>query len=180
MPALLLACAGPTSMGLHVAGTEIHDANEKDVRLLGVNRSGSEYACAQGFGIFDGPVDDASIAAIKTVYEMTDLKSKLARWHRDVDHAFYGWNDAWLDPQFRAWDISESLAYIRVPIAILQGADDHYGTSRQIEIAQEECYCPVDVTIIAGAAHSPHREAADVTLATLSCFINDVMQIDAS
>ncbi len=53
-------------MGLHVVGTEIHDANQKVVRLLGVNRSGSEYACAQGFGIFDGPVDDASIAAIKT------------------------------------------------------------------------------------------------------------------
>lgn len=122
----------------------------------------------------------ASIVAIKTTYETTDLKSKLARWHADVDHAFYGWNDAWLDPQFRDWDISESLAYIRVPVAIIQGADDHYGTLRQIEIAQEECYCPVDVTIIPDAAHSPHREAAEITLATLSDFINHVMRIDAS
>ena len=73
-------------------------------------------------------------------------KAKLARWHKDVDNAFYGWNDAWLDPKFRNWDISEYLAYIRVPVAILQGADDQYGTMRQIEIAQEECYCPVDVT----------------------------------
>ena len=66
----------------------------------------------------------------------TDLKAKLARWHKDVDNAFYGWNGAWLDPKFRAWDISEYLAYIRVPVAILQGADDQYGTIRQIEIAQ--------------------------------------------
>ena len=64
---------------------------------------------------------------------------------RDVDNAFYGWNDAWLDPEFRDWDISDFLAYIRVPVAILQGADDQYGTIRQIEIAREECYCPVDV-----------------------------------
>ena len=63
-------------------------------------------------------------------------KAKLARWHRDVDNAFYGWNGAWLDPKFRSWDISEYLAYIRVPVAILQGADDQYGTIRQIEIAQ--------------------------------------------
>jgi aryl-phospho-beta-D-glucosidase BglC (GH1 family) len=58
--------AGPKTMGLHVAGNEIHDGNDNLVRLLGVNRSGSEYACAQGVGIFDGSVDDASIAAIKT------------------------------------------------------------------------------------------------------------------
>ena len=65
----------------------------------------------------------ASIAEIRTAYETTELKAKLARWHKHVDNAFYGWNDAWLDPTFRAWDISEVLAYIRVPVAILQGAD---------------------------------------------------------
>src|SRR3981189_2964796 len=105
-----------------------------------------------------------SIAGIRTVYETTDLRSKLARWHKDVDNAFYGWNDAWLNPKFRDWDISEYLAYIRVPIAIVQGGDDHYGTIRQIEIAREECYCPVDVSIIPGAGHSPHREAPEETL----------------
>ena len=76
------------------------------------------------------------------------MKAKLARWHRDVDNAFYGWNGAWLDPKFRDWDISSSLAYIRVPFQIVQGADDQYGTLRQIEIAEQECYCPVEVSII--------------------------------
>ena len=85
----------------------------------------------------------------REAYETTDLKAKLARWHNDVDNAFYGWNGAWLDPKFRAWDISDYLAYIRVPVAILQGADDQYGTIRQVEIAREECYCPVEVTILA-------------------------------
>jgi len=120
----------------------------------------------------------ASIAAIKTAYETSELKAKLARWHSDVDNAFYGWNDAWLDPKFRSWDISEYLAYIRVPVAILQGADDEYGTIRQIEIARQECYCPVDVTEIPGAGHQPHREAPGATLDAISEFANAVLRDD--
>jgi pimeloyl-ACP methyl ester carboxylesterase len=116
-----------------------------------------------------------SIAEAKAAYQQGALRTKLARWHGDVDNAFYGWNDAWLDPKFRDWDISEYLAYIRVPIAILQGADDQYGTLRQIEIAQRECYCPVDATILPGAAHSPHREAPEATLATIADFINCIL-----
>jgi pimeloyl-ACP methyl ester carboxylesterase len=118
-----------------------------------------------------------SIAGIRKTYETTDLKTKLARWHGDVDNAFYGWNDAWLDPGFRSWDISEYLAYIRVPVAILQGADDQYGTIRQIEIAREECYCPVEVTILPGAGHSPHREAPQATLDAMSEFAHRILYV---
>src|SRR6201993_76011 len=57
----------------------------------------------------------ASIAEIKTTYETTDLRAKLARWHKDVDNAFYGWNGAWLDPKFPDWDISGIFAFFRGP-----------------------------------------------------------------
>jgi len=120
-------------------------------------------------------VSVASIAEIKTAYETTELRAKLRRWHRDVDNAFYGWNGAWLDPKFRDWDICEYLAYIRVPVAILQGVDDKYGTIRQVEIAREECYCPVDVTIIPGAGHSPHREAPEATLHAITEFAGRIL-----
>ena len=112
----------------------------------------------------------AAIAETRTAYETAGLRAKLARWHDDVDNAFYGWNDAWLDPGFRDWDISEFLAYIRVPVAILQGADDQYGTMRQIEIAREECYCPVEVTMIPGAGHSPHRDVPEPALDAIAAF----------
>lgn len=117
----------------------------------------------------------AAIAETRKAYETAGLRAKLERWHRDVDNAFHGWNAAWLDPKFRDWDISEYLAYIRVPVAILQGADDQYGTIRQIEIAQEECYCPVDVTIIPGAGHSPHREAPEATLNAIAEFAERIL-----
>ena len=123
-------------------------------------------------------VSVASIAEIKTAYETTDLRAKLARWHDDVDNAFYGWNGAWLDPKFRAWDISDYLAYIRVPVAIIQGADDQYGTIRQVSLAQEECYCPVEVTLLSAAGHSPHREATGATLDAISEFANAVLRND--
>ncbi len=117
-----------------------------------------------------------SIAQIKTEYEGGELREKLARWHRNVDTAFYGWNGAWLDPAFRQWDISEYLAYIRVPIQIVQGAKDHYGTIRQIEIAEEECYCPVDVAILPEAEHSPHRESPEATLEAIAGFANRILK----
>ena len=121
-----------------------------------------------------------SIAEIKIAYETTNLRDKLARWHKDVDNAFYGWNGAWLDPKFRAWDISDYLAYIRVPVALIQGELDQYGTIRQVEIAQEECYCPVEVTLIKGAGHSPHRDAAGQIVNAISEFASAVLQADGS
>ena len=117
----------------------------------------------------------AEIARAKQMYETTDLRQKLARWHADVDNAFRGWNEAWLDPDFRKWDVTESLAYIRVPVLIVQGADDQYGTTRQIAAAERECYCPVEVALLPGVRHSPHREAPDVLLRTVSDFANRLL-----
>jgi pimeloyl-ACP methyl ester carboxylesterase len=123
--------------------------------------------------------EDSGIAAIveaKKTYETGDLRTRLARWHSDVDNAFKGWNGAWLDPDFRKWDITEFLAYIRVPLQIVQGEDDQYGTVKQIAIAEQECYCPVEVALLKGAKHSPQREAPEATLKAISDFVARVLQ----
>lgn len=118
----------------------------------------------------------AEIARARDAYVTTDLRQKLARWHADVDNAFRGWNDVWLDPDFRKWDITEPLAYIRVPILIVQGEDDQYGTQRQIEVARRECYCPVEVALYPGVRHSPHREAPALLLASVSEFAGRLLR----
>lgn len=120
----------------------------------------------------------AAIAEAKRAYETTDLRARLAKWHADPDNAFRGWNGAWLDPDFRKWDITEQLAYIRVPILIVQGEDDQYGTVAQIEMAQRECYCPVEVALIKGAKHTPQREASEVTLKTIGDFVAHVLEVE--
>ncbi|TKW75223.1 MAG: alpha/beta hydrolase [Bradyrhizobium icense] len=146
----------------------IYSGSRQDHRIKGV------VMMAPHFIVED--ISVKSIAEIRTAYETTELKSKLSRWHKDVDNAFYGWNGAWLDPKFRDWDISEYLAYIRVPVAIVQGERDQYGTLRQVEIAKEACYCPVDVTVIPNAGHSPQREAPEATLDAIREFASAVLR----
>jgi pimeloyl-ACP methyl ester carboxylesterase len=118
----------------------------------------------------------ASIVEARKAYETTDLQQRLSRWHADVGNAFKRWNGAWLDPGFRQWDITEYLAYIRVPMLIVQGEDDQYGTVKQIEIAQQECYSPVEVALLPRAKHSPQREAPEATLQAIAGFVDRVLQ----
>ncbi len=118
----------------------------------------------------------AAIARAREAYETADLRQKLSRWHADVDNAFRGWNDAWLDPKFRDWDITDVLPYIRVPILVVQGEHDQYGTVGQIEVVQRECYCPVEAAVLPGVRHVPHREAPDVLLKTASDFATRLLR----
>jgi pimeloyl-ACP methyl ester carboxylesterase len=124
-------------------------------------------------------VEDAtivSIAEMRRAYDSTDLRARLARYHADVDATVHGWSDVWLKGDFRKWDLTEFLAYIRVPVLIVQGEGDQYGTVRQIEIAQEECYCPVEVALLPGAKHVPQREAPEATMKAVSEFVARVLQ----
>lgn len=115
------------------------------------------------------------IARAKDAYDSGDLRARLARWHDAPDNAFRGWNGVWLDPDFRAWDITGVLAYIRAPLLVVQGADDQYGTARQVEVVAQECYCPVETRILPGVRHSPHREAPDVLVREIAEFAKRVL-----
>jgi pimeloyl-ACP methyl ester carboxylesterase len=94
-----------------------------------------------------------------------------------VDNAFFGWNGAWLDPDFKSWDVSDCLGYIRVPLQIIQGEEDQYGTRRQIEIAEEECYCPVEVCWIPKVGHAPYRESPEITLDAVAGFVDRLLRV---
>ena len=87
-------------------------------------------------------VEDVSVASIedaRVAYATTDLKARLARYHDDPDSAFRGWNDIWLDPAFRAWNITAEIAAIRCPVLAIQGEDDQYGTMAQIDAIAAQC-----------------------------------------
>jgi pimeloyl-ACP methyl ester carboxylesterase len=118
----------------------------------------------------------AEIRRARDAFVAGDFRDKLRRWHADVDGAFRSWNEPWLDPAFEQWDITEALGYIRVPILIVQGEDDQYGTLRQLEAAREECYCPVETLVLPGIRHVPHRESPEATLAAVASFINRLLR----
>jgi pimeloyl-ACP methyl ester carboxylesterase len=145
----------------------IHAGAVRDPRVAGVVLIAAHFF-----------VEDINIAAIRTIkanYEQGDLRPRLARYHRDVDVAFRGWNDAWLDPRFRAFDITQQIARIAVPVLALQGAEDPYGTEAQLRVLERVATCPVETRLIAGARHAPHIEARQATLDAVVPFVRSVL-----
>ena len=118
----------------------------------------------------------AEIRRARKSFESGGLRDRLKPWHADVDGAFRSWNEPWLQPGMLQWDITEALGYIRVPILIVQGEDDQFGTRKQIEVAQRECYCPVETLLLPGVRHVPQREAPELTLNAVADFINRLLR----
>ncbi len=110
-----------------------------------------------------------SIAAAKIAYETADLSRKLGRYHQHVDATFWGWNDIWLDPHFRAWNIESNLDSIRCPVLMIQGEDDEYGTVAQIEAIQARIPA-AEVLLLPRCGHSPHRDQLQAVLDGIAQF----------
>jgi pimeloyl-ACP methyl ester carboxylesterase len=106
-----------------------------------------------------------SIASAKTSYETTVLKERLGKFHANVDSAFYGWNDMWLNPAFTVCDTHAVLPCISCPVLAIQGVDDVYGTMAQID-GIKSAVVHTQLLKLAHCGHSPHRDqAASVTQA---------------
>jgi pimeloyl-ACP methyl ester carboxylesterase len=104
-----------------------------------------------------------SIQASKVAYETTDLRSRLARHHADVDRTFRGWNDIWLHEDFRRWNIEGCLPEVRCPVLAIQGTEDEYGTLEQIDRIADRA-ANVELCKLADCRHSPHRDQPDAVI----------------
>jgi pimeloyl-ACP methyl ester carboxylesterase len=124
--------------------------------------------------VFVEDITVASIAAAKEAYRTTDLRARLARYHGDVDGAFRGWNDIWLDPEFRAWNIEDYLPTIACPVLVIQGEDDEYGTKAQPDAIAAKVAGPVEALLLKACKHSPHRGQPDATLAAMARFVTEI------
>ena len=111
-----------------------------------------------------------SIAEARTAYLSTDLPRKLARYHAYAHDTFWGWNDIWLDPRFRSWNIEEYLAAIRCPVLLIQGEDDQYGTTRQLEAITARVPS-AELLLLPHCAHAPHRDQPEATLERMASFL---------
>lgn len=129
---------------------------------------------------FTEPSGLQSIAQAKTDYESGDLRQRLAKYHDDADGAFWGWNRAWLDPAFEEWNIEEVIAYIRVPILAIQGADDQYGTRAQINALEKGLYAPLDLEILQNCRHAPFVDQPMQTLTAIADYLRRLEKIEAA
>jgi pimeloyl-ACP methyl ester carboxylesterase len=112
-----------------------------------------------------------SIAEAKVAFETTEMQKKLARYHTDARRTFYGWNDIWLHPDFRRWNIEAYLPRIRCPVLAVQGEDDEYGTMAQIETIAARVTGACELVRIAACGHRLHRDQHDLTLDAIARFV---------
>ena len=117
------------------------------------------------------PVGLASIERARHAWEEGDLRARLARYHADVDSAFRGWNDVWLHPDFRAWNIEDVLPRVRCPVLAIQGTDDEYGTMEQLDRIAAKVP-DVERLELPACGHAPHRDRPDEVLAAVTAFVD--------
>ena len=115
-------------------------------------------------------VEDIAVQAIteaRVAFESGALRERLARYHADVDVAFWQWNDVWLSEAFRSFDIREECSRITAPLLLIQGLDDEYGTMRQLdEIARAAPHARE--LRLAACGHSPQRDKAGQTVGAIA------------
>ena len=120
-------------------------------------------------------IENVSIASIRQTREQyiasRELHDGLAKYHDDPESAFWGWNDVWLDPNFKSGDIVPLLPQIHCPVLAVQGEDDHYGTMAQIE-AIAGGVPQAELARLANCGHSPHRDRPEALIARVVAFVD--------
>lgn len=152
------------------------------------------YGALTGDDVIDAPRPMAVVAMAPHVFNETlsinairettrqfeggTLRARLERYHgSNVDCAFRGWSDTWLDPRFRTWNIEALLAAIDAPVLVIQGDADEYGSLAQVESILNNVSGPTRSRIIPGCGHVPYREAPETTIETITGFLRDLERL---
>lgn len=159
--AVLIGHSDGASIALIYAGTY------RDPRVSGITLIAPH--------VFTETVCLDSIAEAREAYAQpgSPLREGLARYHDNVDVAFYGWNDAWLDPGFQTWNLEGFVPGIRCPVLLLQGRQDQYGTSAQIKAIEQALPDTTrqQTVWLDKCRHSPHRDQPDKAVQAIQDFI---------
>jgi pimeloyl-ACP methyl ester carboxylesterase len=149
----------------------LHAGTVEDFRVRGV------VLLAPHFFVED--VTLRGIHALRDGWPGGELRAVLARYHPDPEATFRGWSDAWLDPRFRDWNVTDALAYIRVPVLGIQGEDDEFGSPAQLH-ALEAVPAPVETHLLPGCRHDPHQDRREETLRLVADFLTRLEAIEAA
>ena len=147
----------------------LHSANVADPRIAGLVLIAPH--------VFTEPSGLEAIAAAREAYLGAEFRSRLARYHDHVNDAFWGWNGAWLDPDFATgFDLTGDLPGLRLPVLVVQGEDDPYGTPAQPEAIARLAAGTVEVMMVPGARHAPHLEAPETVRPAIAAFVGRVLR----
>jgi pimeloyl-ACP methyl ester carboxylesterase len=116
-----------------------------------------------------------SIEAARRRFLSGSLEALLIRYHGENTHcAFWGWNDVWLHPDFKRWNIENFLPAIRVPLLAIQGERDPYGTMAQVDAIKSRAGSSVTLERIDGCGHAPHVEKTETVANAINRFLHSL------
>ncbi len=118
-------------------------------------------------------VEEIALEGIRSIrynYESGGMRERLAAYHANPDSAFWGWHDIWVHPEFRSWNITDSVANIHAPVLAIQGNDDEYGTMSHLDRIAE-LVSETTLLKLADCRHSPHRDHPDAVIRATSRFV---------
>jgi pimeloyl-ACP methyl ester carboxylesterase len=113
------------------------------------------------------------IEAARNDFLDTDLSSRLGQYHTDPEATFWGWNNIWLSPEFRAWNIEEYLPGISCPVLLVQCADDRYGTLDQLDRIARQVTGVTERLVLPEGGHSPHQADPALVAERIAAFVAD-------
>lgn len=120
----------------------------------------------------------SSIRAARDAYQAGDLRARLARYHgKQVDDMFNGWSGAWLDADFLAWNLEPYLPHIKVPVLLIQGAQDNYGTLRQLAAIRDQLPGGAEQVVLEDCGHTPFRDCRQATLQAIITFLDATLTL---
>ncbi|MDW3224493.1 MAG: alpha/beta hydrolase [Paracoccaceae bacterium] len=181
-----------TLEGENTLGKVMDASGLKEVILLG-HSDGATIACIYAGSVSDMRVrglvliaphfftEPQGLAAIRSAgkaYRKGDLKSKLARYHDDIDGVFHRWYDVWTSPEFENWNVADAIDHLRIPVLAIQGRDDAYGTLAQIEEIDARIYSPLETSILDHCGHAPHFERGPETRHAIAEFCARLMRLE--
>ncbi len=121
----------------------------------------------------------AGAEAARQAFVAGGLDEKMARYHHDPSATFYGWYDIWRSPRFRDWNIEGLLGGIRCPLLVVQGSDDEYGTSAQLDAITRGVAGPVQQVLMEGCGHSPHLDRPEQVIDATVGFVDGLLKSPA-
>lgn len=115
-----------------------------------------------------------AIAAAREAWASTDLPQRMAPHHDDAEATFRGWNDVWLSPAFRGFDLTPLLPGVTCPVLLVQGEQDQYGTMHQLDLVEGGVDGPVTRVALPHCRHAPHLDQPDATARALLALLDQV------